>query len=170
LKPAAKSNRAPWIIGGSVLLAAIILVVVILAGRNNLTTPTALKATTTPSATHASSPTYSPPLDETAPPPVFTYDIPHLSDFHATLRTVSKQCYGDIGCNWDVKIRLSESGDLNLDPDITYDLTYRVTGDESGPIIGTIEVTGTQYSVETEFISTSQNSVVPRIMLIEISD
>jgi hypothetical protein len=48
-----------------------------------------------------------------------------------------------------------------LSEDDTWEVTYQVSGDEDGPIIGTFEVTGTSYEVQEESLSTrSRNTKV----------
>jgi hypothetical protein len=162
--------RRNWIvrhkvIAGGVALVVLGIVAAAAASTGKGPTNSANSAVTTTSP----SPTYSPPLEETAPPT--SYDTPQLSDFSVKLKTISKQCFGSIGCNWVVQVKLSEFGSLSLDPSVTYYLTYRLTGDESGAIIGTIDVTGDQYSVEdgNEIISTKANAIIPKITLTELS-
>lgn len=57
-----------------------------------------------------------------------------------------------------------------LDPSITYDVTYVVKGDESGPIIDTLEVTGDQYSQPSEQdASTESNKVKLTARVVTVS-
>jgi len=64
-------------------------------------------------ATSAPSPSASPsslstpsaiPTTSFAPPPPL-YDTPTLSEFSASLKTLSRQCFGDIGCNYTLPWR-----------------------------------------------------------------
>jgi hypothetical protein len=115
-----------------------------------------------------SSPTYSPPLHETAPPATPFYPEPQLSDFTAKLRTKSKQCFGSAGCNVTMKVVLGWG--RSYDPSKTYELTFQITGDESGPIIDTADIQGDMYTVSEQFLSTASSSADPKITLIELSE
>lgn len=75
--------------------------------------------------------------EESGPPPLH-----HLvkSDVKLTSRITSKQCFGSAGCNVEVAVSLGwaipDPGKL----DGTYDVTYRLTGDESGVYIDSLTV------------------------------
>jgi hypothetical protein len=95
-------------------------------------------------------------------------------DFAIELRTKSKQCFGSAGCNLVVEPKLTYNGDTaDLDPALTYEITYEITGDESGSILETAELTdqttltfnetslstkssGTELSVEVMDVTTSE--------------
>jgi hypothetical protein len=113
------------------------------------------------------SPTYSPPIYETATPTDTFYPEPQLSDFTAKLRTKSKQCFGSAGCLLTMKVVLGWGP--TYDPNKTYDLTFRISGDESGPLIDTAEIQGDSYTISVQDISTSSSGVEPRITLVELS-
>ena len=59
------------------------------------------------------------------------------ANFQITVKTLSKQCFGSAGCN--VEIRLGLGGDADTEG-VAAELTVKVTGDESGPLIETISV------------------------------
>lgn len=97
-----------------------------------------------------------PTLDEPGP------EIPpRLDQFQLSLRVTSKKCFGSAGCN--VKVKVQAGWAMTLDPATTWELTYEVTGDEDGPIIDTMEITGDQYTVNEEHISTPSRSTKLRI-------
>jgi hypothetical protein len=99
---------------------------------------------------------------------------PAATDFKIELRTKSKQCFGSAGCNLVVEPELTYDGlTSELDPALTYEITYEITGDESGPIMQTAELTdqttvtydttvvstpsrGTELSVEVTDVTTSE--------------
>lgn len=66
---------------------------------------------------------------------------PEPDDFYLILKTTQRQCFGSAGCNVTVEPRLTYIGLDDLDPDATYSVTYKIHGDESGPIIETMELT-----------------------------
>jgi flagellar basal body-associated protein FliL len=69
-----------------------------------------------------------------------TYETPGVDDFTMKLRTTERQCFGSAGCNLTVEPRLTYEGIEDLDPDVVYEITYEVSGDESGPVIETAEL------------------------------
>ncbi|MGW7067015.1 hypothetical protein ACWGII_40760 [Streptomyces sp. NPDC054855] len=69
-----------------------------------------------------------------------TYETPGADDFTMTLRTTERQCFGSAGCNVTVEPRLTYDGLSDLDPDAVYEITYEVSGDASGPVIETAEL------------------------------
>lgn len=69
-----------------------------------------------------------------------TYEAPDVDDFTMTLRTTERQCFGSAGCNLTVEPRLSYAGAGDLDPDAVYEITYEISGDDSGPVIETAEL------------------------------
>ena len=84
---------------------------------------------------------------------------PKPADFTVTLKVLSKQCFGSAGCNITFRPVLTQHlAKGSLDPAITYDLTYTVTGDESGPQINTLSVTGDQYEQPYEAMASTPNS------------
>jgi hypothetical protein len=88
------------------------------------------------------------------------YADPGVSDFTLSIKTKRKQCFGSAGCNVDIEPDLTYSGDLPLDPDKTYDITYQITGDEDGPVIDTITLTnGTDMQYYPSSLSTTRSGV-----------
>ncbi len=80
--------------------------------------------------------------------PTLAHPTPKPSDFTLRLKTLSKQCFGNAGCN--ITYRVQASWSASLDPAQTYEVSYEVRGAEDGPILGTIDVTGDQYETEDE--------------------
>ncbi|MFE4820808.1 hypothetical protein ACFRFU_31050 [Streptomyces sp. NPDC056704] len=113
-------------------------------------------ADTSPSASAATvSP--NPVSDPTTETPA--YADPRPSDFTMKLRIKRKHCFGSAGCNVDLEPDLSYEGILPIDPDKTYEITYQINGDESGPVIETISLTsGTSMEYYPSSISTASSS------------
>lgn len=133
------------------------------AGASGNGAPTRAVASSSSTAV-ALSPTAEPTIpdeavsEEPIPEETSPY-VPVPSDFDLTVKIRSKQCFGSAGCNITFRILVAYSGPP-LDPSITYDVTYRVTGDESGPQINTLQVTGDQSSVDAEEIASTSSSSV----------
>jgi hypothetical protein len=87
------------------------------------------------------------------------YHQPVPGDFKLTIKTLEKQCFGEAGCNVTFRVNLAYDDSAGqLDPDKTYEITYRVRGGDE-PLVNTLEATGDDYSRDREeFISTSSSS------------
>lgn len=82
------------------------------------------------------------------------------SDLDLTVKTTSKQCFGSAGCNVEYKVKVAfaipDPGELAG----TYDVTYKISGDESGPIIETLTVyPDGKYDVNEGYASTKSKYV-----------
>ncbi|MBH5131247.1 hypothetical protein I3J14_13955 [Streptomyces sp. HB-N217] len=128
------SNRI--VVGAAVSIVAAVIgtgIVVVQALDNDDSRPAATASSAPPTETA------TPLAEETVPEPVYADLTP--DSFSMTLRTTRQQCFGSAGCNVTVEPSLSYLGDsASLDPAATYDITYEITGDESGPVIGTAEL------------------------------
>ncbi|MFE4423876.1 hypothetical protein [Streptomyces sp. NPDC056817] len=117
------------------------------------------------SAPHAAAPSPSasapsisaePVSDPTTESPA--YADPRPSDFTMKLKIKRKHCFGSAGCNVDVEPDLSYGGILPIDPDKSYEITYQINGDESGPVIETISLTdGTSMEYYPSSLSTASS-------------
>jgi hypothetical protein len=124
---------------------------------------------TSPVAQESPSPTptgmsLAPP--EPTEPPEPTYERLTADDLEVTLRTTESSCYGSAGGLVTVRLRVGIDGGVasTLDPDVTWDVTYKITGDENGPIIGTFSIyPDGQYDVNEEFIATPTCATKPSI-------
>jgi hypothetical protein len=65
---------------------------------------------------------------------------PKRSDFALKVKIRDKECFGSAGCLVEIRIEPSYVGTDDLPESGTIELTYKVTGDEDGPVIGTIEL------------------------------
>jgi hypothetical protein len=63
---------------------------------------------------------------------------PKPSNFAVVVNVKQKQCFGTAGCNLTYTVSLS-ADEIGKHLDGDYDIKYKVVGDESGPIIDTIE-------------------------------
>lgn len=138
----APARRPAWIVP---VIAGL---VVLLLATGGLAAWALLRPTaaSTPTSTQ---PTRSAPVNVVAPPaPTKTYGAPSPGDFELTVKTLEKKCFGSAGCIVRFRIELAYGGP-ELDPAVTYEVTYEVTGGEE-PLINTLEVTGDQYSTDKE--------------------
>jgi hypothetical protein len=84
----------------------------------------------------------SEPTEEPTPEP--TEYTPKEADWVLEVKIKDKQCFGEAGCNVTAKITPYYNGAGSSESDLpdegVIELTYKVTGDESGPITGTLEI------------------------------
>ncbi|MFC0506666.1 hypothetical protein [Micromonospora costi] len=159
------TGRKPlgWIVGGGVLVLLLCLGAggALLATTDDgetakqsraasPATPTAPVATAAPTTAVA-----APTTTEPAPLPV--YATPTKNDFKLKVKILRKQCFGSAGCNVTYRIDVTYTGDGDLDPSKTYEVTYQVKGAED-PIINTFEVTGDSASVQEEEMASTKRS------------
>ena len=95
---------------------------------------------------------------------------PVLSAADITLKAkvTDKQCFGSAGCNVMIKVDMTYTGP-ELSPDETWEVTYEVKGDEDGPIIGTFAITGDEYTVNEEILSTRSRSTKVSIKVTDVA-
>ena len=125
-------------------------------GKKTAGKPTAPSTSSVPSTTAAA---VQPPILEQPTDTTPAYITPKKGDFQVTLKVLSKECFGSAGCNVTYRAKLSQSlptGALN--PDVTYDLSYVVHGDESGPQTETMYITGDQYEQPSEGLAQTATS------------
>lgn len=86
-----------------------------------------------------------------------TYADLDADNFSIGLKTKSRQCFGSAGCNVTVEPDLTLEVDSgSVDPNATYEITYEIRGDESGPVIATAELTNqTSLNYTPSSISTA---------------
>jgi hypothetical protein len=121
----------------------------------------------TPEASVTASPTASP---QETPEPVEAFSLTK-QDIELELKTTERQCFGSAGCSVTVQVRASldtATADA-LPPEGQWDVTYAITGDESGPIIGTFALYGNgKYDVNEEFLSTSSVNTPIRVKVTDV--
>jgi hypothetical protein len=162
--PAPKKPRTNVVIVGSAaaVIAAVIGTGVVVVQSNDDSKPA---ATTRSSA----------PADDTVtaaaadPDPTPAYPELNADSFTIDLKTKSRQCFGSAGCNLTVEPHLTLLVDsTDVDPDATYEITYEIHGDESGPVIETAELSDqTSLNYTPSIISTASSSTK---LSVEITD
>jgi hypothetical protein len=92
--------------------------------------------------------------EEPTPPPV----TPTAKDFKLSIKVLSKECLGDAGCNVEYRVNLKYVGTATLPDDSSYEVTYAVHGDESGPQTDTITTHGMEYEQPYENMASTPSS------------
>ncbi|MFI7605873.1 hypothetical protein ACIBTV_12190 [Micromonospora sp. NPDC049366] len=153
------SRRRPigWIVGGAVLV-----LLLFFGGCGALLAATddgdpAKPGTAAASATSVAPTTAAAAPTTRAPEPLPVYDTPTKRDFTLAVKILRKQCFGSAGCNVTYRIDVTYTGDGDLDPAKTYEVTYQVKGAED-PIINTFEVSGDSASVQQEESASTRRS------------
>ncbi|MFJ2392835.1 hypothetical protein ACIOTI_08815 [Streptomyces sp. NPDC087843] len=147
---APKKSRIIAVIIGSaaaVIAAVVVTGIVVVQAEKDDNKPAATAEKSAPKAEPAIEAT-----EDTEP----TYTDLDADSFTIDLKTKSRQCFGSAGCNLTVEPSLSLAVDSeDVDPDATYEITYEIRGDESGPVIETAELTEqTSLSYTPSSIST----------------
>lgn len=116
----------------------------------------------------SSSPTYrytAPSTSSYAPPPI------QKDDFTVDLKVTSKQCFGSAGCNVVVEPVLNYKNTASqMSAYGACDITYSISGDESGEVVGTAYGQGgTQYRVSSSVLSTKSSKVQPKATVTDVT-
>jgi hypothetical protein len=107
----------------------------------------------------------------TAPSPTKSPEAhPTPQTLKLTLRITSKQCFGSAGCNVEYRVAPVWTATPGVELDGDYDITYEVTGDDSGPILDTLTIySNGKYEVPFEgLMSTSSGAVHPTVTIVRI--
>lgn len=100
--------------------------------------------------------------------PVSSFDTPTADDFTLTVRTMEQECFGSAGCL--VTFQIDAGWLLNLDPSITYEVTYEIEGADD-PYINTIRVEGEEYwTDESETIGTPSSESNLTVHVLEVRE
>ncbi len=161
--PPKASSKLPWILGAVAVIAvafAVVLGLALIAEKSGDKSPSDKSAAAQPIANAA---TPEEPAATTTP----AANRPYPSQFELTPKITSKQCFGSAGCNVELEVKMAYDG-APLSEDDTWAVTYEITGDESGPIIGTIQVTGSTYDVNTESLSTKSSKTKISIKVTDV--
>lgn len=110
----------------------------------------------------AEEPTEEEPADE-----AYT---PTAADFKIRLKTREKTCFGSAGCNITFQIDPKYVGRVGgLSDDMTYDVTYKIIGGDSGPQVNTFTIEAGEASFDQEeFISTKSASTQLRAVVVSV--
>ncbi|MER6346389.1 hypothetical protein ACWC10_24540 [Streptomyces sp. NPDC001595] len=164
--PAPKRNRTNAIIIGAaaaVIVAVVTTGVVVVQSRENGAEPA---ATAKPSASNEGAVTAA----SEVPDPEPTYDEVDADSFTIELRTTERQCFGSAGCNVTVEPELTYLGlSEAIDPAAVYEITYKISGDESGPVIETAELSDrTSLNYTPSLISTASSGVKVSVEIVDV--
>jgi hypothetical protein len=95
---------------------------------------------------------------------------PKKSDFEIGIKILEKTCFGSGGCSIGYRIKPKYVSTQDLPDEGTLEVTYRVTGDDSGPRQNTFKMVGGQPVFDKEeFAATSSSSTVLKAKVIEVS-
>lgn len=159
--PKTRPFRAGFLGCFGVLAAAVVttIVIALLASGGTETGKTTTVAT--PGATTRNEPATTTKAPAATPKP---------SDFTLTVKTLSKQCFGEAGCNVTYRVDVAYGGPT-LDPGTTWAVTYEVRGVEDGPQINTMTVRGTKAATdEEEFASTPSASTKLKAIVTDVAE
>jgi hypothetical protein len=138
---------------GLILAAATTAAAGVVASRTTTPAPSPAAATIPATPDPTPPPTTTPPAIVIPTPSAAAY-VPKAADYHLTLTTLERECYGDVGCNVTYRVAVKYTGP-DLDPTATYEVRYRVTGGDSGPVDNRLTTTGDVATTDAEeYIST----------------
>ncbi|MEU5633523.1 hypothetical protein ACH47C_26885 [Streptomyces rishiriensis] len=149
--PAPKKSRTNLIIIGSAaaVIAAVVATGIVVVQSNN----DDARPDTTASSGASDEGVMTAAADEPDPDPA--YEQVDADSFTMKLRTTSRHCFGSAGCNVTVEPDLTYVGLQDVDPAAVYEITYEISGDKSGPVIETAELSNqTNLNYTPTLIST----------------
>ena len=76
--------------------------------------------------------------------------VPQKSDWRVGVKVTERHCFGSAGCNVTVRIDPQYVGTQELPSTGTIEVTYEISGDSSGPVVGTFTVENSQASYDKE--------------------
>jgi hypothetical protein len=86
-----------------------------------------------------------------------------------TLKTTGKQCFGDAGCNLTVKVSLEVDNPDTIPSTATGEVTYEIDGGTDGPIIDTLQLTGSQYQGQSEVVQTPSTNTKLTVKVTDVT-
>jgi hypothetical protein len=153
------------IVGGSVVALLIVGVIISVATGATVTKVPTQQSPAGGSLVAPSTALQIPDTTAVATPPPAA---PKPSDFTATVKTMSKHCYGSAGCNVVVQPDLTYIGVADL-TSMTCSITYEVSGDESGPTVETGTTVGEQFTFRQSALSTASTKTKPAITITDVT-
>ena len=87
-------------------------------------------------------------------PDATSYDTPAVADFKLTVKELSRQRFGSAGDNVEYRVQLVQVRDRSYDPDKEYELSYKITGGDSGNETQTMRIQGDEYEQYEGYAST----------------
>jgi hypothetical protein len=106
---------------------------------------------------------------EYTPEPEPVIREPKAKDFKVTLKVKSKACFGSAGCNYTVEPEVAYNGALPLDDSKSFDLTYKITGPETEPVIETVTIDGDRVSYTPSIFSTNPG-ITPKASVVSVEE
>jgi len=107
---------------------------------------------------------------EEEPGPSPTFEEVDADDFTIELRTTRRQCFGSAGCNVTVEPELTYVGIGDIDPDASYEITYEIRGDRSGPVIATADLSDeTSLNYTPSLISTASSGTKVSVKITDVT-
>lgn len=92
---------------------------------------------------------------EVTPMPEPAAELPKAKDFKIGVKIRRQACFGSAGCNVSFQVNPSYTGPLDVSTG-SYDITYQVSGGDSGPMINTMTLEDGTFSYpREEMLSTS---------------
>jgi hypothetical protein len=147
-QPAPKKHpwSGRWAFATYGLLLGLTLSALAFGGGSGTDAPTAAPAPTVTTTVTAAAPatTTEAPADE---PTGYTAD---KADWRVGVKVKEQQCFGSAGCSVTVTIDPQYVGPDPLPDSGTVEVTYELSGDTSGPVVGTFTVEGGQVSYDKE--------------------
>ena len=111
----------------------------------------------------ASSTTTAQEPDEVEPVPV-EYGP---DDFEVNLSVKEKQCFGSAGCNVTLRVNPEFVGSETSDE--TWEVTFKITGDESGPVVQTFSMDASEITFQEEVVvSTRSANTKPKAKITDV--
>ena len=161
LEPPAKPRR--WRFVAAILAAFVLGVLIGSAGNpadDTSTTPATITVPSVPAEEPLDDP--APPVEEapTDEPPVVAEESSaaiEKSDVKLRVKVLDKQCFGSAGCNVEVRPIPHSLDQTGWPTSGEVEWSYKITGDESGSIIGTFAMDledGTYEDLDEELLST----------------
>jgi hypothetical protein len=102
--------------------------------------------------------------------PTEDYDTPAVADFKLRVIETGREHFGSIGDNVEYRLELVDVGGKRLDPDKEYELKYRVTGSEDGPMTDTLIIRGDSYEEPFENIASTKRNVKLSAKVLSITE
>ncbi|MFF8097170.1 hypothetical protein [Streptomyces sp. NPDC016675] len=93
---------------------------------------------------------------------------PTVDDFLITLHTTKRQCSGNAGCTAIVEPDFAYIGAEDTDPVASYDVTYEIRGDKSGPITATAELYPESMSFSPTMVETASSDTKVTVRMTDI--
>ena len=165
-----KPKRNPWTSPLAIVMYVTvgILVVLSVAFSGGSDPETSVPASAPASSTRAPKPASEPTEAPTTEAPAGYR--PHKSDWKVAVKVKQKQCFGEVGCNVTVTIDPQYVGSQPLPDSGTIEVTYEISGDVAGPVVGTFTVDGGQASYDKEtYMSTASSGVKPKAKVTDVT-